>query len=55
MGTMEIPIFYGEEPEEWVSWMDAFIADQSLSEFETRQFAYGFIDGEAHTWYCDEL
>ncbi|KAF3499936.1 hypothetical protein F2Q69_00042253 [Brassica cretica] len=49
MGTMEIPIFYGEEPEEWVSWMDAFIADQSLSEFETRQFAYGFIDGEAHT------
>ncbi|KAF8115652.1 hypothetical protein N665_0025s0112 [Sinapis alba] len=55
METMEIPIFYGEEPEEWVTWMDAFIADQSLSEFETRQFTYGFIDGEAHTWYCEEL
>ncbi|KAF8113555.1 hypothetical protein N665_0048s0016 [Sinapis alba] len=55
METMEFPIFYGEEPEEWVTWMDAFIADQSLSEFETRQFRYGFIDGEAHTWYCEEL
>ncbi|XP_056863470.1 uncharacterized protein LOC108829621 [Raphanus sativus] len=56
MGTMmEFPVFYGEDPEKWISWMDTFISAEGLSEFETRQLAYGFIDGEAHKWYCDEM
>lgn len=38
MGTIEIPIFYGEDPEGWVSWIDAFVSAQGFSDFKTRQF-----------------
>ena len=38
----------------WVMWIDDFAPDQSFTDFETLQFAYGFIDGEALRWYGDE-
>ncbi|KAH0916565.1 hypothetical protein HID58_031011 [Brassica napus] len=55
MGSIIVPIFYGEDPELWIEWVDAFVSAHSFSDFETIQFAYGFIEGEALEWYCDEI
>ncbi|KAF8105838.1 hypothetical protein N665_0154s0008 [Sinapis alba] len=55
MESIVIPIFYGEDPELWIEWIDLFVSAHNFSDFETRQFAYGFIEGEALEWYCDEI
>ncbi|CAN6837913.1 unnamed protein product [Brassica oleracea] len=55
MGSIEVQMSYGEDPERWSEWIDAFTAAHNFTVFETRQFAYGFIEGDALSWYGDEI
>ncbi|XP_048632742.1 uncharacterized protein LOC106419322 isoform X1 [Brassica napus] len=56
MGTIDVPIFYGEGDDlmEWMCWINDFAYDQSFTDYETLQFAYSFIEGDALRWYRDE-
>ncbi|CDY47103.1 BnaC03g64250D [Brassica napus] len=48
-------MFYGEDPERWVEWIDALVAAHKFTVFKTRKFMYGFIEGHALSWYGDEI
>ncbi|KAG2330920.1 hypothetical protein Bca4012_019503 [Brassica carinata] len=52
MGSIDVPIFCGEDTEMWVEWI---FATHSFTDFETRQFVYGSIKGDALSLYGDEI
>ncbi|CDY31013.1 BnaC04g24110D [Brassica napus] len=47
MGSIDVTVFYGEDPERWVEWIDEFVGAHNFTVFKTRQLAYGFIEGDA--------
>ncbi|KAJ4901955.1 Uncharacterized protein Rs2_15906 [Raphanus sativus] len=55
MGSIGVPVFYGGDPERWVEWIDAFVVTHNFTVFKTRQLPYGFIEGDALSWYGDEI
>ncbi|RIA04637.1 hypothetical protein BRARA_K01109 [Brassica rapa] len=48
-------MFYGEDPERWVEWIDVLVAAHNFTVFKTRKFMYGFNEGHALSWYGDEI
>ena len=53
--TIDVLMFYGEDPERWVEWIDVLVAAHNFTVFKTRKFMYGFIEGHALSWYGDEI
>ncbi|CAN8268218.1 unnamed protein product [Cochlearia groenlandica] len=51
-GYVEVSIFYGDEdPEKWITWVEAYFVAEGFTEENKMAFTYGFMEGEALLWF----
>uniref|UniRef100_A0A1J3FWF6 Retrotransposon gag domain-containing protein n=3 Tax=Noccaea caerulescens TaxID=107243 RepID=A0A1J3FWF6_NOCCA len=54
MDMIKVPLFYGDDPERWVSWIERYCSGQRFSDSEAVHFAYGFVEDGALAWFNGE-
>lgn len=51
-GSIEVPIFTGEDLRSWISWLEKFFVREDFTDDDDKlNFAQSFMDGEAVSWF----
>ncbi|CAH8277719.1 unnamed protein product [Arabidopsis lyrata] len=52
MSCVEVPVFTGDDLRPWIDWMEQYFARyDDFTDLQKQAMAYGFIEGEALSWY----
>ena len=52
MSCVEVPVFTGDDLRPWIDWMEQYFARyEDFTDLQKQAMAYGFIEGEALSWY----